>query len=327
MKAHQYSRPPASKNAKTYPLLYQVPASSRFVIQLLPEYPSPKGIACKHITFDIRGRLRRHAVDLPTASMGDDLEVIAGGSTGLIKLRADNSFVEKAPHPNDKTVEANLEDLRREYFAYQRLPRHPRVLQLHSDSTPQRLVLPYLRNGCLRDFLRDTSSSSSVADSFSSNSSSLSWSQRRLQFAADAAEALSILHSVQIIHGDINSWNFLLTDDFRLCIIDFSGSTIDGSAGSGFEGFRYCLPRSFHDPSTVRTDLFALGSLLYEIMTGETPYQSCEDQEVEEYFRKGIFPTTKDVPLLGRIMLGCWRGAYESAEAVYQDIRKQEEAV
>lgn len=258
--------------------------------------------------------------------MGDDLEVIAGGSTGLIKLRADNSFVEKAPHPNDKTIEANLEDLRREYVAYQRLPRHPRVLQLHSDSTPQRLVLPYLRNGCLRDFLRDTSSSS-VADSSSSNSSSLSWSQRRLQFAADAAESLSILHSVQIIHGDINSWNFLLTDDFRLCIIDFSGSTIDGEAGSGFEGFRYCLPRSFHDPSTVRTDLFALGSLLYEIMTGETPYQSCEDQEVEEYFRKGIFPPTKDVPLLGSIMLGCWRGAYESAEAVYQDIRKQQEAV
>ncbi|EMF16087.1 kinase-like protein [Sphaerulina musiva SO2202] len=245
--------------------------------------------------------------------MGDDLEVIAGGSTGLIKLRTDNSFVEKAPHPNDKTVEANLEDLRREYVAYSRLPRHPRVLQLHSHSTPQRLVLPYLRNGCLRDFLRYTSSSSS--------------SSRRLQFAADAAESLSILHSVQIIHGDINSWNFLLTDDFRLCIIDFSGSTIDGSAGSGFEGFRYCLPRSFHDPSTVRTDLFALGSLLYEIMTGETPYQSCEDQEVEEYFRKGIFPTTKDVPLLGSVMLGCWRGAYESAEAVYEDIKKQQEAV
>lgn len=301
-------------------------ASSRFVIQLLPEWPSRKGIACKHITFDIRGRLRRHAVDLPTASMGDDLEVIAGGSTGLIKLRADNSFVEKAPHPNEKTIKDNLEDLRREYVAYQRLPRHPRVLQLHSDSTPQRLVLPYLRNGCLRDFLRD-SSSSSVAESSSSNSSSLSWSQRRLQFAADAAESLSILHGVQIIHGDINSWNFLLTDDFRLCIIDFSGSTIDGTAGSGFEGFRYCLPRSFHDPSTVRTDLFALGSLLYEIMTGETPYQSCEDQQVEEYFRKGIFPPTKDVPLLGSIMLGCWRGAYESAEAVYQDIRKQQEAV
>lgn len=62
-------------------------------------------------------------------------------------------------------------------------------------------------------------------------------------------------------------------------------------------------------------------------MTGETPYQSCEDQEVEEYFRKGIFPPTKDVPFLGSIMLGCWRGAYESAEAVYQDIRKQQEMV
>jgi tRNA A-37 threonylcarbamoyl transferase component Bud32 len=51
--------------------------------------------------------------------------------------------------------------------------------------------------------------------------------------AADAAEGVGILHSVGII-GDINSWNFLIDDDSRLCIIDFSGSTIDGKAGSAF---------------------------------------------------------------------------------------------
>lgn len=270
--------------------------------------------------------------------MTDNLEVIAGGTTGLIKLRADSPFVEKAPHPNVKTAYDNFEDLRREYAAYQRLPQHPRVLQLHSDSTPRRLVLPYLHNGCLHEFLRaprdhsvadsPPSHSSPTSSSTSSPTSSAPYpssipSTQRLQFAADAAEGLSVLHSVHIVHGDLNSWNFLLTDDFRLCIIDFAGSTIDGEAGSGFEGYRYCLPRPFRDPSTVRTDLFALGSLVYEIATGEAPYQRCEDQEVEDYFRKGIFPPTQDI-LLGSIILGCWQGTYDSAKAVYEDIREQQ---
>lgn len=249
--------------------------------------------------------------------MEGDLEVIAGGMTGLIKLRVDSPFVEKAPYSNAQTVDHNLQDLRREYAAYQRLPQHPRLLRLHSDSTPERLVLPYLQNGCLHEFLRPS------RDTSSGDSSSPISSSQRLQFAADAVEGLSILHGANIVHGDINSWNFLVDDDFRLCIIDFSGSTIDGEAGSAFEGYRYCLPRSFDDPSTIRTDLFALGSLLYEIATSEAPYERCGDQEVVAYFEQGIFPPTRDI-LIGSIILGCWQGAYESAQAVYEDIEKQQ---
>lgn len=257
-----------------------------------------------------------------TAPMEGDLEVIAGGMTGLIKLRADSPLVEKTPHPNLQTIDDNLEDLRREYAAYQRLPQHPRVLQLHSDSTPRRLVLPYLQNGCLHDFLRaplETSSGDSSSPGSSPTPSPPISPSQRLQFAADAAEGLNLLHSVGIVHGDINSWNFLINDDFRLCIIDFSGSTIDGEAGSAFEGYRYCLPRSIDEPSTVRTDLFALGSLLYEIATSETPYETCGNEEVVKYFEQGIFPPTRDL-LLGSTILGCWKGAYESAKAVYEDI-------
>nr|POF27600.1 putative serine/threonine-protein kinase/receptor [Quercus suber] len=186
----------------------------------------------------------------------NSLEVIAGGTTGLIKLRAGNTYVEKAPYPDSSDAYLSARDIRREYNAYQRLPEHARLLRPHSDSTPEALVLPYLRNGCLHDFLRDRPVSSA----------------QRIQFSADASEGLHLLHCAGIVHGDINSWNFLIDDDFRLCIIDFAGSKIDGKAGSAFEGVRYCLPRLIDDPSTVRTDLFALGSLLYEIATSEEPY-------------------------------------------------------
>lgn len=233
------------------------------------------------------------------------LKVIAGGTTGLIKMRVGNAYVEKVPYPDSRDAHLSIRDLRREYIAYQRLPQHARLLCPHRDSTPERLVLPYLQKGCLHDFLRAAPVPSA----------------RRLQFAADAAEGLQLLHGAGIVHGDINSWNFLLDDDFRLCIIDFAGSTIDGEAGSAFEGVRYCLPRSIDDPSTMRTDLFALGSLLYEIVTSDEPYHECDEQDAEALFKNAQFPPTQHLPL-GRVILGCWRGTYDSAESVYKDIEK-----
>lgn len=123
------------------------------------------------------------------------------------------------------------------------------------------------------------------------------------------------------MHGDINSFNFLVDDDIRLRIIDFAGSTFDGIAGSAFEGVRYCLPRPWDDPSTVKTDLFALGCLLYEIETGREPYAEKGEEEVEELFRKGEWPATQGL-VLRQVMLGCWRGEYGSAEMVWRDIDK-----
>lgn len=235
----------------------------------------------------------------------DSLEIIAGGTTGLIRRRADSLFVEKAPYPDSRDAHLSIRDIRREFVAYQRLPQHPRFLCLHSDSTSEKLVLPYLQHGCLHEFLR---------------ASPVSLLQR-LQFATDAAEGLCLLHGAGIVHGDINSWNFLIDDDFRLCIIDFSGSTIDGVPGSAFEGYRYCLPRPIDDPSTTRTDIFALGSLLYEIVMSEEPYEQYEDEEAVAYFEQGLFPATQDLPL-GRVILSCWQGAYHSAESVLEGIRK-----
>lgn len=240
-----------------------------------------------------------------------ELEIIGGGTSGLINLRPDKAFVEKAPRPDNTPWEQkhSLRDLQREYAAYRRLPNHPRFLHLHPDSTPEKLVLPYLPKGSLHQFLRSRTVSISSA--------------QRLQFSADAAEAVHLLHCGGIVHGDINSFNFLLSSDTipRLCIIDFAGSTFDGIAGSAFEGVRYCFPRPWDVPSTVKTDLFALGCLLYEIETGREPHAEKGEEEVEELFRRGEWPDTEGL-VLREVMLGCWRGKYGNAEMVWRDIEK-----
>lgn len=95
----------------------------------------------------------------------------------------------------------------------------------------------------------------------------------RLQWACDAAEGLHLLHSHGIIHSDLKPENLLLDSNSRLKIIDFSGSSFDGIVGSAIESSRFFLPRPWEEPPTVRTDIFALGSTIYEIVTGRQPYE------------------------------------------------------
>jgi hypothetical protein len=70
---------------------------------------------------------------------------------------------------------------------------------------------------------------------------------------------------------------------------------------------RFFLPRDQDAESTIQTDLFALGSTLYEITTGQQPCCELEDREVEERFREGIFPRVNEV-VEEDIMRRCWSG-------------------
>jgi serine/threonine protein kinase len=104
-----------------------------------------------------------------------------------------------------------------------------------------------------------------------------------------------------------------LDSSYRLRIIDFSGSSFNGKAGSAFESTRFCLPRSWDDESAARTDLFALGSTIYEIMPGRPPYDGLTDDEVEARYSEQIFPRVNSIPC-GQVIMGCWKGEIKTAE-------------
>ena len=98
-------------------------------------------------------------------------------------------------------------------------------------------------------------------------------------------------------------------------LIDFSGSCIDGQQGSAWESVRFFMPRSVDSDSTVQTDLFALGSTLFEIFTGTQPYYDLADDMVEELFQKGQFPGLELVTR-GRVIKACWEGTIHSVNDV-----------
>ncbi|KAK4034728.1 kinase-like domain-containing protein, partial [Parachaetomium inaequale] len=225
--------------------------------------------------------------------------VISGGSTGLIELLPCGN-VRKVTYPESKARRQSLRDIEHEFRVYQRLPRqHDRLLQMIKYSLEDGLVLQYLSAGNLRRHLRQATANITVS--------------QRLQWACDAAEALHLLHTHGIIHCDVKPENFLLDGIYRLKIIDFSGSSYDGKVGSAIEGTRLFLPRSWDDESTVQTDLFALGSTMYEIMTGKQPYKELADDKVEARYAQEIFPSVQSIHC-GQIIMDCWRGQIKTVE-------------
>jgi serine/threonine protein kinase len=236
--------------------------------------------------------------------------IISGGSTGIVELLP-SGHVLKSPYPGDDADRAqSLRELQREFDVYQRLPRgHARLIRAVAFSPERGLTLEYMPNGNLRDWLR--------SDGVSMH--------RRLQWACDAAEGVHLLHAHGVVHCDVSPSNFLLDAALRLRIIDFSGSSIDGSWSSAFESARFCLPRSWEAPSTVPSDLFALGSTMYEIVTGLAPYEDLADEEVELLFRKRQFPAVDGVPA-GGVILGCWLCEFGSALDVWTAMKAQVES-
>ncbi|KXS93358.1 hypothetical protein AC579_5774 [Pseudocercospora musae] len=232
-------------------------------------------------------------------------EIVSGGATARVDRQLRSTQVVKLQYPDCFDPDLTRCELQREFDIYQILPKHPRLLQLCPGSTPQRLILPYLPNGTLQDRLEN-------------HEAPLNDEQRAL-LGTDAAEAVAVLHENQVVHGDLQPRNFMLTDENRLCLIDFAGSTLRNDKGTAIESVRYFLPRPIEDLPSVRTDLFALGSVLYAIFSGRAPYADKSDEEVVRLFGARQFPSTDDI-LCGNEVRGCWTGSYCSAKQIFEDL-------
>ena len=107
----------------------------------------------------------------------------------------------------------------------------------------------------------------------------------RLRWIEQILETVVILHSSSILHADISCNNFFLDENLNVKGGDFAGSSIDGETALVCYEVRTSHPELID--VTSESEVFALGSCLYEIMVGFKPFPELTDCEVESAFSQG----------------------------------------
>ena len=146
---------------------------------------------------------------------------------------------------------------------------HPHIVALHDSGEAHGLlyfVMPYVAGESLRDRL-DREAQLPIAEA--------------LSIAGDVADALGYAHSLGVVHRDIKPENILLADG-RALVTDFGIARAINAAGSdrltetgiALGTPAYMSPEQGTEEGGVdgRSDLYALGCVVYEMLTGAPPF-------------------------------------------------------
>ncbi|MFI9270408.1 protein kinase [Kitasatospora sp. NPDC052896] len=173
---------------------------------------------------------------------------VAGGGTDVIRLRREVEVLAPLSHPNIVVVlDVGEADADGERFSY--------------------LVMELLNGPTL---------AAVIAAGRPDLPRALDWGQQ-------LCRALGAAHAGRVIHRDVKPENIMLVgpDHAVVKVLDFGIAQIDDNRdgltteGSVIGSARYLAPERWRgEPGTVRSDLYAVGCVLYELFTGGRPFTS-----------------------------------------------------
>ena len=166
-----------------------------------------------------------------------------------------------------------LERFKREAKALAQLSDDPAIVTVHDygefEGTPY-LVMAYMPGGTLKDMLGKPLDYRKAA-----------------QMLIPVARALGEAHAHGIIHRDVKPSNLLVDKRGQLALADFGiakalevdGQTLTGT-GMGVGTPEYMAPEQWKGEATPQTDVYSLGVVLYEMVTGRKPFSAGTPSEV-----------------------------------------------
>jgi serine/threonine protein kinase len=198
-----------------------------------------------------------------------------------------------------------------EYEIVKRI-RHPNIVRLYDLGVSDEhawLVMEYFRAGDLRRRMR--AGMDPVAG---------------MRTLVAVARALEAIHASGILHRDLKPGNIMFRDDGSPALIDFGMSKDEAleldvtDTGLIFGTPHYLSPEQGHgEPIDVRSDLYSLGIILFEMLTGRKPYMAENPMAIIYMHRKSPLPALPEAhaelqPLVHRLLAKSPADRFDSAQ-------------
>jgi class 3 adenylate cyclase len=219
---------------------------------------------------------------------------------------------------------ANLARFIHEYALLSRLD-HPHVTRIYDQGFTDDhayIAMEYFQRGDLRSELRGGIATDRVLD-----------------VLAQIARALGVIHAQGIIHRDLKPENVMLRDDGSIALADFGiAKSLLREENLGFTQTRhgevvgtpyYLSPeQAAGRPITPATDLYSLGVMLYEMLTGARPYSA---DSLDLLLARHLSAATPALPpqhaalqpVLEKLMAKRPQDRHASSEALLQDLAQR----
>jgi serine/threonine protein kinase len=222
---------------------------------------------------------------LPLQDKFEFLEKLGGGGFGEVwRVRVRNSVLDveravKVIRPEAANNREYIERMVREAQAMARL-KHPHAVTVHFASRdPAYIEMDYISGKTLETVLKEHGPCHRM---------SLDWTA---QFLDQLCSVLQLAHKNHIIHRDLKPSNLMLADggaaeELDLRVLDFGIAKVLNAAPGAFKTMgnapltpQYTSPEQAREdvPLDARSDIFAVGLILYQLLTGRHPFWSPGD--------------------------------------------------
>jgi len=119
-----------------------------------------------------------------------------------------------------------------------------------------------------------------------------------IQIMSDILEALNFAHENGVIHRDIKPSNIIISNSGKAKLMDFGIAIMMGdkrmtATGTNIGTSWYMSPEHVIRPKEIdhRSDVYSMGIVLYEMLTGDVPFDGETDYEIKDsHVRKEVIP-------------------------------------